>query len=275
MSIPFVGVLTLIRKDLLLRLIQSIDYPVDQFVILFQGGVADFDLSCIKNTHVKEFVFVSSDMNIGVSRGWNYLIRNFPSNYWIISGDDNYFESGTLERISQFMDKEDSLQNVFCGINMRQRLEEDTSTENHSYKVIPAGFSTFIVTSKIFENVGLFDENIYPAYFEDSDLWQRITLSGERTHTIENTFIYAGDNKDTGSCTIRNVSAEYRRKMDTCYCRNEKYFHDKWNTNETVSFTQPFGNNNYSIYAAIPHENYYKNQEILLGHQREPNISII
>jgi len=260
MSIPFIGVLTLIRKDLLLRLINSVDYPVETFAIMFQGGFSDFDFGCIKNPMIKKFSFISSSINIGVSRGWNYLIRNYNAPYWIISGDDNYFEAGTLEKIAKHMtEKESSLENVFCGINIKEK------TGN----IIPAGFSTYIVTQKIMENVGLFDENIYPAYFEDNDLWHRIILANEKTETIPETYIYTGDDKDTGSCTLHSVHPVYRRKMDYCYSRNEKYFHDKWNI-KGRNFSNPFNQHLLSIKDPVTHENYFVNQEILLGHRNPP-----
>lgn len=46
--IPTIGVLCLIRVDLLKRIINSVDYPVSNFVILLQGDI-HFDISEINN----------------------------------------------------------------------------------------------------------------------------------------------------------------------------------------------------------------------------------
>jgi GT2 family glycosyltransferase len=258
-SIKFIGVLNLVCRKLLLRLINSVDYPVDTFVILFQDGFRDFDFSIVNNSFIKKFEFISCDMNIGVSRGWNYLIQHYSTPYWIIIGDDNYFEKGTLQNIAKFMDNESSHENVFCGVNIK-------TNEN---KIIPAGFNTFIITSRIFEKVGLFDENIYPAYYEDTDLWTRIVLSGEKVTTIPDCFIMTGIREITGSCTLNAVSINYRKRMEECYKKNEKYFHDKWNSREHP-FLYPFNNKKYSIKNIIPHINYYENQLLLLGHDKKP-----
>jgi hypothetical protein len=97
--IPVIGVLTLTRHDLLFRLINSIDYPVNNFVILFQNctEIPYNFFKHNKNPFIMKYTLIASDMNIGVSRGWNYILKNISSEkgYWLISGDDNYFEKGT------------------------------------------------------------------------------------------------------------------------------------------------------------------------------------
>ena len=147
-------------------------------------------------------------MNIGVSRGWNYILRNYMNEYCLISGDDNFFENGTLQNIAEYMyNNVDSLDNVFLGLNIKR----------NNNIIVPSGFNSYIITPKIHEKVGLFDENIYPAYFEDNDLWHRIIISGEKTKTIPNTYIFSGDDNYTESCTLQSVTTEYRIKMNDCY----------------------------------------------------------
>jgi GT2 family glycosyltransferase len=264
-SIPFVGALTMIRKDLLIRLIRSVDYPVDLFVVLFQNGFADFDFQTVANPFIKKFSFISCDMNIGVSRGWNHLIRNYPSPYWVISGDDNWFEAGALEKLAKYMDNEDSLKHAFLNLQIKEK----------SGAIVCSGLSTYIMTQHGFDTVGAFDENIYPAYFEDNDYWQRIVASGERTAMIVGCCIFTGDDKHECSCTQNSASPEYARKMFQCYKRNEVYYWQKWNTNNGTLFSRPFNQSCYSWKDVIPHENYYVNQELLLGHRNSPTMFVI
>ena len=61
--IPYLCVLTLVRLDLLKRLIDSIDYPVNNVVILFQGEIKRDKINLVNN-FVKNFIFISSNMNI-------------------------------------------------------------------------------------------------------------------------------------------------------------------------------------------------------------------
>ena len=270
--IPCICVLTLIRLDLLKRLIDSIDYPVSKVVILFQGNISKNKISSLSNKFVEKFIFISSNMNIGVSRGWNYFMINFPSPYWLISGDDCYFEPNTLKNIASFMSIPSSLENVFCGLKIKNRNESLIKNLNES---LTSGFNTFVITNLLLQNVGLFDENIYPAYFEDDDLRKRIQLTKQQTTTIDNAYINSGDSKHFYSCTLNSVHPNYRKKMDECYILNEKYYIKKWNRlifdTDGISFDTPFNNPKFDVKDhKIPHVNYFKNQKILLGHTNAP-----
>lgn len=270
LKIPVIGVLTLLRTDLLIRLINSIDYPVENLVILFQGKNQEEEEEnkeqFTQNKYIEKYTFVYCNMNIGVSRGWNYILRNYmkPDEYCLISGDDNYFENGSLQKIAEYISNTaNALDNVYIGLNIKR----------NDNTIIPSGFSSYIITPKIHEKVGLFDENIYPAYFEDDDLWKRIVISGEKSMIIPDVYIFAGDDKNTESCTLHSVSLEYRNKMHSCYLRNEIYFYSKWGNNKEYLFA--FNNSeNIDIKTQLPHENYYNNQEILLGHKNEPVFSV-
>lgn len=260
--IPYLCVLTLVRLDLLERLIDSIDYPVSNVVILFQGEIKKDKITFV-NTFVKNFILISSNINIGVSRGWNYFFKNFPSHYWLISGDDCYFEPSTLKHIAKFMNAPSSLEYVFCGLKIKNRNN------------VPAGFNTFVVTKLLLQKVGLFDENIYPAYYEDSDLWHRIQLTKQKVTNIDDAYIHSGDDKCSGSCTLNSVHPIYRAKMDQCYKRNEIYYKQKWNIDRTL-FKHPFHNPKFDVRNhRIPHINYFKNQKILLGHVNPPRFTLL
>lgn len=262
-SIPVIGVLTLNRHDLLIRLIKSVDYPVDNFVILFQN-CSEIPTDIIeknKNTFIKKYTLIGADMNIGVSRGWNYILKNTPSDkgYWIISGDDNYFKAGTLKLIAEGMEQSDKKNCVFVGLHMLQNNQ-----------IIPGGFSSYIFTEKTLNKIGFFDENIFPAYFEDNDFWERICKSKEPVCNIENAIFISGDENHTGSCTIQTVGATYRQRMDQCYKQNETFLIEKWGSIKDNKYNTPF-NKNYKITDTPMHKNYFSNQFILLGHTNIPN----
>jgi GT2 family glycosyltransferase len=40
----------------------------------------------------------------------------------------------------------------------------------------PGGYNLFIMTRRVFDVVGMFDENMYPAFFEDADMDRRVEL---------------------------------------------------------------------------------------------------
>jgi hypothetical protein len=127
--------------------------------------------------------------------------------------------------------------------------------------------SSFVLTKYALETIGFFDENIYPAYYEDSDYWRRIIISGKSHKTINNAIIISGDGNFTNSCTLNSVSEDYRNKMWKCFERNQKYYKDKWGDEK---YEYPFNKKNLSIKDIPNHENYIINQQILLQHDLPP-----
>jgi hypothetical protein len=159
------------------------------------------------------------------------------------------------------MENDYNINSVMVGINMYSNKT-----------IIPAGFSTYIFTQNTIDKIGYFDENIYPAYWEDNDFHERIKRSKLPCAHIENALVIAGDDKFTGSCTLNSVSIEYRKKMDICYQKNEKYFYEKWG-NDSTSYETPF-NKNYSIKESPVHPQFFENQNILLGHAHIPDFKV-
>jgi GT2 family glycosyltransferase len=266
--IPLIGALCLLRADLLKRLIKSIDYPVQHLVLLFQGKQLAFSIEDLANSNIMKLTLIRSSFNIGVSRGWNFIIKHYLTSYCLICGDDTFFESGCLQTISRFMQAEDKLRNVYLGMNLKERD-----------RTVASGFSSFILTKASVEKIGLFDENIYPAYFEDDDYWVRIVLSGEKSECIPGAFIYSGDEQHASSLTLNSVCLEERIKMHTCYANNEKYYLQKWNerANRGIEkcFKFPFNNPHHKLDGIFKHPNYFKNQQILLNHRKRPAFEIV
>ncbi len=98
----------------------------------------------------------------------------------------------------------------------------DFVTKNPDYVVIKgAGYSVFGYTRLAYEKLGFFDENIYPAYFEDSDFSARIQNAGlnEIDHIV--------DTSHVGSSSI--PSNNLRNMFEEVYLpRTRAYYHKKW-----------------------------------------------
>ncbi len=265
--IELLGVLTMTRHDLLNRLIDNIDYPINRLVILSQGKL-NLDELHTNNTFVKNYIVLEASHNIGVARGWNYIMRNFDSPYWIIVGDDIYFDKGALQNIAIEIAKNPQCLNSVL-INFKWN--------DHS-----SLFTSFIFTKKTIEIVGYFDENIYPAYFEDNDIAYRMVLSGGDMITFSNVVVFHGDDKHNQACTFESLKKEQRKILEVCIQKNREYMIEKWNSLKIFGevynddgFKCPFNIPLYNYKEQIPHKNYYNNQKILLGHTKEPVITKI
>jgi GT2 family glycosyltransferase len=194
MSIPVIIIPVLNRFDLLQRNLNSIDYPVDNVLII--------------NNAVEEFVPERTDLNIrilhmpsnqGVSGSWNLGIKSFPHlQYWMISSADTYFKPGSLQRA------------------------EELSGSDKFVKSL-SGYGCFTLGENIVKIVGLFDEYIYPAYYEDNDYEDRMRLAGFSDNIEkEEIDVYFED----GSQTIRS-DANFMKKNHITFTRNGNYYMGK------------------------------------------------
>lgn len=282
-SIPLLGILTLNRPDLLGRLIKHIDYPVEHCVILFQQGylpsgpyLRDF----VENQYIQKFSFVFSSHNMGVSRGWNYIMSAFPSVYWLIVGDDNYYGKGSLQTIATTMAQPNSTDNVFYYMTKKETLDPTISVFGTGSNVLIEenhGFHSFVITPKSIETVGQFDENIYPAYFEDNDYKNRLKLSGQSVSVIPNIHLHTGDSSKKESCTLNSMNPQQRHKMEICISRNRYYYYSKWGgtSPDFPVYTKPFANESKTIQSIDRHNHYSENQQIITGNTEYPKIRTV
>lgn len=151
--IPNLIVPILNRYDLLQRLIDSLDYPIGHLFIIDNGDGPE-DVIDIPDT-VKEITYSPIPNNLGVSGSWNLGIKALPyDSRWLIVSNDAYFLPGTLE--------------LFAAAGTR----EIVTASNFPF------WHAFSIGEDVIREVGLFDEALYPAYFEDDDYKRRAEYHG-------------------------------------------------------------------------------------------------
>lgn len=153
--IPTMIVPTLNGHKRLGKMIDSIDYPVNELLIIDNGASkgATWDLCHIyDNPNVYKTHTISLPNNLGVAASWNLGIKLTPfSEYWAIVNDDVIFEPGAL------------------GV-----LAAASGSDNLAFADCPQPWSAFTLGEGVVRIVGLFDEVFYPAYFEDTDYKRRV-----------------------------------------------------------------------------------------------------
>jgi len=154
--IPTMIVPTLNGHKRLANLIDSVDYPVNDLVIIDNGhsNRGAYDLMCVyDNPNIYKTHTISLPSNLGVAASWNLGIKVFPwSEYWCIVNDDVTFEPGAL-----------------------QLLELASNERRIALVDSPQLWCAFTLGESVVDRVGLFDEAFYPAYFEDNDYLRRAT----------------------------------------------------------------------------------------------------
>jgi GT2 family glycosyltransferase len=194
------------RYDLLEKLIDSLSEKDVKFFIVNNGKK-----SLEKEINIEEFSeekcgdrisVIRSEFNLGVAASWNFFLQNISpneGNYWIISNDDVEFLEDTLDILVKEAPK-------------------------HSM-VLPKGgsWSLFSIHENAVKEVGYFDENFYPAYFEDNDYHHRLKLKNMSPH-IENSLEF----KHFGSATLKGFSKERTKQHHREFKANRDYFKKKW-----------------------------------------------
>ena len=199
---------TINRKDLLMKALESYSEVMPEVTKLILDN-GNQDIPCIDdNTWIWQ-----STQNLGVAASWNYLIAKAIINdfkYFLILNDDVILQKDEAQ--------------------IRQILSKGTS--EHFYLCRPFyNWSSFILTKKVYEKVGPFDENFKKAYFEDNDYMYRMRLAGVPIKYVDelNPDIYLN------SQTIE------KNPLLGGYIENKEYFLQKWGgLPESETYKIPF-----------------------------------
>jgi GT2 family glycosyltransferase len=181
--IPALIVPVLNRHDLLDQMLSSIDYPIENAIVVDNGKEANWEYS-FKNPNIQNLYHLQMPSNLGVPVSWNLGIKSLPfADYWLIVNNDIQFDAGSLEMFAKNSNSETLL----------------LSNGNPRW-------CAFSIGSKIIETVGLFDEAIYPAYFEDTEYEWRCGQKNIVT-TLSDIFINH-ENSSTLKAALRNKNPE-------------------------------------------------------------------
>jgi len=194
--IPVLIIPILNRYDLLDEALSSIDYPIGDILIINNGKESYVPKEQGLNIRV-----LNLPSNLGVSGSWNLGIKLFPHvPYWLFSSADIKFDAGSLAKFAEF-----SSGGRFVKSN--------------------ASYSCFSLGEEIVQKIGLFDEYIYPAYYEDNDYDDRMVLAGLVEQMIA-PGIHIHQLGDRPSQTI-NSDENLRNKNNYTFGKNGEYYRNK------------------------------------------------
>jgi GT2 family glycosyltransferase len=188
------------RYDLLQRMLNSVDVPVEHLLIIDNGASHQTALTLDLGDNFKKVTYLPMPANLGVSGSWNLGIKSFPyAQRWFIVSNDVVFEPGALEQLSQ------------------ARRDEITLTGAAPH------WQAFALGDEAVNDIGLFDESLFPAYFEDNDYSRRAEFVGVNIRLLDIKIRH--DNSST-------IKAGYMEKNAVTYSRNEKHYQSKMDSND-------------------------------------------
>jgi GT2 family glycosyltransferase len=184
------------RYDLLQRMLDSVDVPVEHLLVIDNGTGSTLTF----NENFKKVTILDMPANLGVSGSWNLGIKSFPyAHRWFIVSNDVVFEPGALEQLAQ------------------ARRDEITLTGNAPH------WQAFALGDEAVNAIGLFDESLFPAYFEDNDYTRRAEFVGVNIRLMS--LAIRHDNSST-------IKAGYIDKNEKTYFKNEGYYRSKIESND-------------------------------------------
>lgn len=208
--IKTLGIPVLNRGDLLLRCVKSIDHPIETLYIINNGNdtsvngvISMIEKKDISNASLFENIRIEKNKNLGCGPSWNRISTN-SSGPWFFSGSDIQFRPGALA------------------------LVEATHEANPDAAAILAyHYSAFLMTEIATKLIGTFDENFFPAYFEDCDHHRRLKLAGAKDIRVPGFECVHGEAPYWGSSTI-NSNPEFNKKNGVTFVNLQKYYLRKW-----------------------------------------------
>jgi hypothetical protein len=174
-SLPLLGIPILNRIDLLSRLLDSLDVPVDCLAIVDNSRLPDQSESSSSPNEVQKFLEALQQLghplidqihiarpfrNLGVAASWNLILTSFPEkSLALIANNDVAFSPGVLGKALESLDT--------------------SRAQFLSLFPPPHAFSAFLLTNLCWDRVGLFDSQFHNAYFEDLEFRDRMRACSE------------------------------------------------------------------------------------------------
>lgn len=188
---------TLTRHDLLVRMLRSVDVPVGHLVVIDNSGIGPY---VPPGPWGGQVTVLRMPANLGVAASWNLGIKLAHRHPWVlVCSDDVVWPAGTLQQFASMSDE--------------ARLVV-TATWPH--------WCAFSIGMRVVQQVGLFDEGYFPAYYEDTEYERRMDgLGVSRTtgpavqHDNASTLLTPGKQWNRDTALARNkalyVSGEQGR----------------------------------------------------------------
>jgi GT2 family glycosyltransferase len=195
--IPVMILPTLTRHDLAADMLASIDYPVGLLIIVNNHPNANFEGTYHIPNCVAEYQVLNMPANFGCAGSWNLGIKFAPfAPWWMVVSDDVVFQPGALEKFASD-----------CSPDLLTICQEWPH------------YQFFGLGENVVAEVGLFDENFYPANFEDDDYQRRCEIAGVefRIVNVSHSHVKQG--------TVH--ATEWTAQNTRTYAANEAYYREK------------------------------------------------
>lgn len=213
------GVPVFRRYDLLERLLSTLGVSglrPDKVIVVDNGNDNAAAWTAVNSwsTAERPASLLSPGKNTGCSGAWNLILdQSEPGDFVIIANDDIELARESLSIVVEAASQADL--------------------------VIAHGFSLFGVSRQLVDEVGGFDENFWPIYFEDLDFHQRVRCAGKRHVHVD-----ARARHPNPSASMKALNPHERKEFGLRQTVLVSYYRRKWGglptRGEQERYTIPF-----------------------------------
>lgn len=174
---------------------------------------------------------VAPELNLGVARSWNLgvdLLRHTGRDFLVILSASVQFNDG-----------------------MNSFLQALEANQDQMGLMTQEGWHCIALHRRVFEAIGRFDTNFYPAYYEDSDFIRRMELA--RIHEPCGSITLPGTTIDADRAQVAHGMKLANIQVNMGACRD--YFVEKWGAEPVYTsqaerdkmFKHPFNNSRLAL----------------------------
>ena len=216
--IPVLGTMIYNRPDYLLRMLRSVDYPVEKVVVVLNYVTQEIAEAAdvIRGMFPHVVIHNPGDnqpapVNLGFSGGWNWMLKNHMAEWLLVVGNDVQFMPGELEKLTAYYERHKNLSPPMAVVNTSM------------------GWNIHGITKHGLDVMGFLDENFYPCYYDDTDMDYRHTLAQRKklvSYPEQGEFHIHAHHE--GSATVKNLPPDKAERMGQAFTRNIEYYIRKW-----------------------------------------------
>lgn len=200
-------------------------YTKDFELIIVDNGSTDGTVDYIKSLQKDNIKLIVNNENLGFSKGNNQGLEIASGEYIGFLNNDILLSPDWFEECEKVFEKENvgfvsprHLHSYFTQTNEKKYIEyfnKNKKTIKYKKSFDECAFSCVITKRSVINDIGKFDENYTPAFFEDDDLKYRAIEKGYGVFVCNTVCFF-----HFGSVTSKNHNKNFEK--------NRKYYYDKY-----------------------------------------------
>lgn len=225
------------KIGVVIPLYNQLDYTRQCLESLFRTGPPDGRYVVVDNAssdgtadylrQQKDLIVITNSENRGCAAAWNQGVLRADSEWTMILNNDIVLTTGWWQALIEAAERWEldiispAMREGPLNYDIGQYSQDFTGAMRDTIRSGVACGACFMVHRKVFETIGLFDENFRIGQFEDTDFFRRAISGGFRLGVVGCAFLH-----HFGSVTQDSVRSSWVQKPYAS--ENRAYYNKKW-----------------------------------------------